>query len=358
MAASSTRSARSEEVKVTVRSEEELKFPDGFTWGCATAAYQIEGAWCEDGKGPNWWDDMTHEPGRIYKGHTGDVACDHYHRLEEDVALMKQMGLPAYRFSISWSRVFPSGAVDEENAAGVAFYRRLLSLLKEAGIKAMVTLYHWDLPSALAAKGGWLSPDSPGWFEAYAARCYELFEPHGVDSWITFNEPWCVCALGYAAGAHAPGRTCDPGSEPYLAAHHILIAHARAYRAYKAAGRPRPIGITLNSEWREPRNPRSAADLAAQQREFEWGLGWFAEPIFLTGQYPELMRQKLGKRLPSFTPEQTEAIKGSSDFFGFNWCAGRVGAHRARGRVCWGGRGWGGGGGWGGIGRRAAPAES
>ena len=197
-----------------------LEFPDGFLWGSATASFQIEGAL--ESRGRSWWDDFSHARGNVYQGHTGDVACDHYNRLEEDVELMGQMGLQSYRFSLSWPRLFPKGTVDQENATGVAFYRKLLSLLKQKGIKAMVTLYHWDLPSALAEQGGWLSADSPSWFAAYAERCFELFDAE-VDMWITFNEPWCSCALGYASGAHAPGRSIDPGNDPYIAAHHILM---------------------------------------------------------------------------------------------------------------------------------------
>ena len=185
-----------------------LEFPAEFLWGAATAAFQIEGAHDADGKGPSIWDDFSHTAGKTFRGHHGDVACDHYHQLEADVERMKEMGLAAYRFSISWPRILPDGTPASENAAGVAFYRRLLDLLKEAGIKAVITLYHWDLPSALQAQGGWLSPEAPGWFEAYARRCFELFDDD-VHMWITFNEPWCMCALGYGSGVHAPGRNTD-----------------------------------------------------------------------------------------------------------------------------------------------------
>lgn len=301
---------------------EPLQFPPGFTWGAATAAYQIEGAWDADGKGPNIWDDFSHTSGKTYKGHHGDLACDHYNKLEADVAMMKEMGLPAYRFSISWARVFPDGTVTSECAAGVAFYQKLLTLLKEAGIKAAVTLYHWDLPSALQAKGGWLSPEAPAWFEAYAARCFELFDAD-VDMWITFNEPWCMCALGYGSGVHAPGRFADPGREPYRAAHQTLLAHARAYRLYKAKYTKKQIGIVLNAEWREPRtsDPR---DAEAMDREMAFMLGWFAEPIFVSGDYPAVMRERCGERIPTFTKEESEMIRGSSDFFGFNWYSARM----------------------------------
>ena len=299
--------------------QEPLVFPSNFLWGAATASYQIEGACAADGKGRSWWDDFAHTRGKTYGKHHGDVACDHYHRLEEDVQSIKEMGLQAYRFSLSWSRLFPDGTVSSENAAGVDFYRRLLQQLKDKGIKAMVTLYHWDLPSALAAQGGWLSEASPGWFAAFAVRCYELFDGL-VDTWITFNEPWCMCALGYGSGVHAPGLSTSPGIEPYLAAHHVLLAHGLAYKAYKARWR-RSIGITLNCEWREPAGPAHADAVA---RELEFALGWFAEPIFLTGDYPAVMRERCGERLPAFTPEQSAMIKGSSDFFGFNWYSARI----------------------------------
>ncbi len=329
-----------------------LAFPEGFTWGAATAAFQIEGAHNADGKGPSIWDDFSHSKGKTYRGHNGDVACDHYNKLESDVAMMKEMGLPACahglcpfpqtpregpiltvgsdrhaiadRFSIAWARLFPDGTPASENAAGVAFYRKLLTLLKEARIRAMITLYHWDLPSALQAKGGWLSPEAPGWFEAYAARCFELFDTDGlVDMWITFNEPWCMCALGYGNGVHAPGRNTDPGREPYIAAHHTLLAHARAYRLYKVKGYAHPIGIVLNSEWREPASsdPR---DVKACAREMAFMLGWFAEPIFGSGDYPAEMRERCAERLPTFDAEQTALVRGSSDFFGFNWYSARM----------------------------------
>lgn len=268
------------------KEEEPLTFPDGFIWGSATAAYQIEGACGEDGKGASIWDHFSHERGRVWREQNGDVACDHYHRLEEDVQRMKDMGLRAYRFSFSWPRLFPDGALGSERPEGVGFYRRLLRLLKEAGIEAMATLYHWDLPLALHEHGGWCSAESPAWFEAYARRCFELFDSD-VHTWITMNEPWCICALGYGSGAHAPGRSGAPGTEPYLAAHHVLLAHARAYRVYKAGGDAldgarcaarsrltiavshrtsgewryrygsKAIGITLNCEYREAKG-RSA----------------------------------------------------------------------------------------------------
>ena len=165
-----------------------LQFPRGFLWGTATAAYQIEGACGDDGRAASWWDDFAHTKGKVVGGESGDVACDHYHRMESDVELMKSMGLKCYRFSISWPRVLPTGEAGTVNEPGVAFYRRLLKLLRAAGIKSMVTLYHWDLPSALAAKGGWLCPDSPAWFAAYAGLCFDWFDG-AVDYWVTFNEP-------------------------------------------------------------------------------------------------------------------------------------------------------------------------
>lgn len=311
-----------DEIAVEVDAAEPLAFPSDFLWGSATAAYQIEGAHEQDGRGPSWWDDFSHAKGKTWRGHSGDVACDHYNRLEDDVGHMAEMGLQAYRFSISWSRVWPDGTASSENAAGVAFYAKLLSLLAAKGIKAVVTLYHWDLPSALAARGGWLSADSPGWFEAFASRCFELYDD-ACDHWITVNEPWCVCALGYGSGAHAPGRNTDPGREPYTAAHHVLLAHGRAYRAYKASGRTRPVGIVLNAEWREPVGV-GARDEAARAREMEFALGWFAEPIFGAGDYPPVMREVAGARLPTFSAAESEMLRGSSDFFGFNWYSARM----------------------------------
>lgn len=205
-------------------------FPKSFVWGTATAAYQIEGAWREDGRGPSIWDAFSHIPGKVHGGHHGDVACDHYHRFEEDVELMKGMGVSAYRFSLSWSRIFPQGR-GEVNEAGAAFYDRLIDRLVEREITPWVTLFHWDLPLALQLElDGLLNPAIADHFEAYAAFCFERYGDR-LKHWITLNEPWCSAVLGHGIGVFAPGRVSV--EEPYLAAHHLLLAHGKMARRYR-----------------------------------------------------------------------------------------------------------------------------
>jgi len=295
-----------------------LEFPKGFLWGSATAAYQIEGAYLEGGRTPCIWDTFCAVPGKVSNGETGAVACDHYHRFKEDVKIMKELGLASYRFSISWSRVLPTGR-GEANPEGVKFYRALLEELVASGIKPLATIYHWDLPQCLEDEyGGWLSRKVVDDFEHYAAVCFREFGDL-VKDWITFNEPWCSTVLGYANGEMAPGRSDNAETEPYTAAHHIILAHAQAVHRYRRefqAEQKGVIGITLNMDWREPLTD-SEADKAAAQRALDWALGWFADPIW-KGDYPESMRRRCGDRLPSFTEAEKVMIKGTSDFFGLN----------------------------------------
>jgi beta-glucosidase len=292
-----------------------LTFPSDFTWGCATASYQIEGAWLEGGKGLSIWDAFSHTPGKIFQGHTGDVACDHYHRYREDVALMAKLGLPAYRFSISWPRIQPTG-YGQPNPEGIQFYSDLIDELLKHHITPWVTLYHWDLPLALQLEfDGWLNPKLADLFADYAEICFSHFGDR-VKHWITFNEPWVTAVLGYGQGVFAPGRISN--AEPYQAAHQMLRSHGKAVRRYREKyhyqnGR---IGMTNNSNWIEPRSD-SDADRAAAQRSLEFFLGWFADPLYF-GDYPEVMRQRVKDRLPQFTPEDRQLIQGSNDFFGLN----------------------------------------
>jgi beta-glucosidase len=295
-------------------------FPTQFVWGAATAAYQIEGAWQEDGRGPSIWDAFTHTPGKTHQGHTADVTCDHYHRMEEDVALMKAMGLKAYRFSISWSRVMPQGR-GAVNEAGVAFYHRLIDTLVANGITPWVTLYHWDLPLALQMElDGLLNPEIADHFARYARLCFERFGDR-VKHWITFNEAWCSAVLGHGIGYFAPGRTSQ--TEPYLVAHNLLRAHGRIVEVYRRefqAVQRGVIGITNNCDWREPLTD-TPADRAAAERGLEFFLGWFADPIY-RGDYPDCMRAAVGARLPRFSDGDRALILGSSDFFGLNFYGG------------------------------------
>ncbi|MFI5356915.1 MAG: GH1 family beta-glucosidase [Opitutales bacterium] len=306
-------------------------FPQAFVWGAATAAYQIEGAWQTDGRGPSIWDAFAHTPGKTNRNQTADVTCDHYHRLDEDVALMQAMGLKAYRFSLSWSRLLPQGR-GEVNAAGVAFYDRLINALLAHGITPWVTLYHWDLPLALQLEtDGLLNPAVADQFADYATLAFERFGDR-VKHWITLNEPWCSAVLGHGIGYFAPGRTSQ--TEPYLAAHNLLRAHAKMVGVYRRKFQPQQrgvIGITNNCDWREPKTD-SLPDRAAAQRGLEFFLGWFADPIY-RGDYPDCMRSAVGARLPQFTDADRALVRGSSDFFGLNFYGGMYASEPATGRA-------------------------
>lgn len=290
-------------------------FPEGFTWGTATSSYQIEGAWLEGGKGHSIWDAFCHIPGKVRNGDTGDVACDHYHRFREDVELLARMGVNAYRFSISWPRILPAG-YGTANQEGIRFYSELIDALLEHNITPFATLYHWDLPLALQLEfDGWLNPRIADFFRDYAEVCFANFGDR-VKNWITLNEPWVVAILGYGQGVFAPGRISN--SEPYLAAHNLIRAHAYAVDLYrnKFGGQGGRIGITNNCDWREPLTG-SKEDRDAAERALEFFLGWFADPIYL-GDYPASMRERVKERLPRFEPEDLALIRGSSDFCGLN----------------------------------------
>jgi beta-glucosidase len=292
------------------------KFPTDFVWGAATSSYQIEGAWLEGGKGLSIWDAFSHTPGKIKNDETGDIACDHYHRLEEDVKLMAEMGLQAYRFSISWPRIQPSGR-GKPNPQGIRFYSELIDALLAHHITPWVTLYHWDLPLALQLEyDGWLDPQLASFFADYAAICFDAFGDR-VKHWLTLNEPWCSAVLGHGLGILAPGRTSR--DEPYLAGHTLLRAHAMAVERYRTQFQPQQkglISLSNNCDWREPLTD-SAADREAAQRAVEFFLGWFADPIY-KGDYPASMRERLGDLLPHFTDAEQALLKGSADFLGLN----------------------------------------
>lgn len=292
------------------------QFPDDFLWGSATSSYQIEGAWLEGGKGLHIWDVFSHTPGRTAKAENGDRACDHYHRYKEDVALMAKMGLKAYRFSIAWSRIQPDGK-GEGNKDGIAFYNRLIDELLANGIEPWITLHHWDLPLALQIEDdGWLNPAMADIFADYARICFAAFGDR-VKNWITMNESWVMAILGYYDGVFAPGRKSN--SECYLAAHHLILGHAKAAKVYKddfKQSQGGQIGMTNNCDWRAPKTD-SPEDAAAAQRSLEFLLGWFTDPLYF-GDYPQVMKDRVGDRLPTFTDEEKELIKGSSDFFGLN----------------------------------------
>lgn len=292
------------------------KFPENFIWGTATSAYQIEGAYREDGRGLSIWDAFSHIPGKVLNGDSGDIACNHYHRFEEDVALMKEMGVTAYRFSISWSRLIPQGRGDI-NESGIAFYNRLINKLLDNNIQPWVTLFHWDLPLALQLEiDGLLNPDIADYFANYANLCFTRFGDR-VKRWITLNEAWCSAMLGHGMGIKAPGRRSI--NEPYIVGHNLLRAHGKIVDLYRHRYQKTQqglIGIANNCDWREAKTD-SIGDRAAATRALEFFLGWFADPVYL-GNYPESMHIRLGERLPAFSDRERALIKDSSDFFGLN----------------------------------------
>lgn len=297
-------------------------------WGAATASYQIEGAWNEDGKGLSIWDVFTHEPSRIWGGHTGDMACDHYHRFREDVKLMKELGIQAYRFSISWARLFPNG-IGEVNDAGVRFYSDLIDALLDAGIEPYITLYHWDLPYELHKKGGWLNEESISWFAQYAAKVTELYSDR-VKYFITFNEPACFVGNGYFSGVHAPGLKVTY-KDLFQIAHNVLKAHGAAVIAMrKSAVRPIKIGFAPNCNPAYPITDSPADIEAARIKMFTcpplgdrvlFNVAWWSDPVIL-GRYPEEGLKMYRDYLPEITEEDMKLISQPIDFYGQNIYSG------------------------------------
>jgi beta-glucosidase len=283
-----------------------MSFPPGFLFGVATSAAQIEGA--SDKRGLSIWDTFAREDGRVVNGDTPDVACDHYHRWQDDLDLMASLGINAYRFSISWPRVLPSG-VGEVNREGVDFYKRLVAGLREREIEPLATLYHWDLPQALEDRGGWTNRESAEWFADYAALMFA--ELDGVDRWITHNEPWVTAFLGHAYGTKAPGHR--DWREAIEVGHNVLASHARAVEAFRAVGRGE-IGITLDFE---PGYAMSdaEADVAALNRWDAFRNRWFLEAT-LHGRYPPELVEWLEPRLGSLALEPEPA---AIDFLGVNY---------------------------------------
>jgi beta-glucosidase len=289
-----------------------IQFPDGFLWGCATSAYQIEGSPLADGAGPSIWHRFSHTPGMTHNGDTGDVACDHYRRMEEDVRLMADLGLNAYRFSIGWGRVLPEG-VGRVNEKGLGFYDRLVDALLAHGIAPMATLYHWDLPEALDNRGGWLNPDIAGWFADYALACIERLDDR-VQYWVTINEPWVITDGGYLHGPLAPGHRNL--YEAPIASHHLLRAHGQAVQAYRASGRHR-IGIVVNIEPKTPASD-SPEDRAAVQRAHDYMNRQYLDPIF-HGRYPEGLKEVFGEAWPEWPADDMELIREPIDYIGLNY---------------------------------------
>jgi beta-glucosidase len=266
--------------KIADTSGDTRSFPPGFLFGAATAAYQIEGAAHEDGRTDSIWDTFARVPGAVLDGHDGSVACDHYHRYQEDVALMKDLGLQTYRFSTSWSRIQPDGG--DVNRAGMDFYSRLVDAQLAAGIKPWLTLYHWDLPQALEEKGGWTNRDTAYLFRDYALNVYEALGDR-VDVWTTLNEPWCASFLSYTAGVHAPGH--QSRRDGLVSAHHLLLAHGLAVEGLRDRRSDLTLGITLNQTLPKPLDPENPADVDAARRIDGQFNRIFLDPVF-RGEYP------------------------------------------------------------------------
>ncbi|XP_056699576.1 beta-glucosidase 24 isoform X2 [Spinacia oleracea] len=306
-------------------------FPLRFVFGSASSAYQYEGGAKADGKGPSIWDTFTHKfPGKIADGKNGDEAIDSYHRYKEDVKIMKEMGLDAYRFSISWPRVLPYGKVSKGvNNKGLTYYHNLIDELLANGIQPFITLFHWDLPQSLQDEyGGFLSPRIVDDFRDYADLCYREFG-NKVKHWITINEPWTYSTGIYASGVYS-SKQCPKSNperckfnistDPYDNAHYQLLAHAAAVQVYRQkyqASQRGVIGIALNSNWFIPFS-QTKEDQSAALRAVDFMFGWYMDPITY-GDYPQTMRSLVGSRLPKFSREQSSMLKGSFDFLGLNY---------------------------------------
>ncbi|MEN2983903.1 MAG: GH1 family beta-glucosidase [Dictyoglomaceae bacterium] len=290
-------------------------FPKGFLWGTATASYQIEGGVYEDGKGETVWDRFTHTPGTIYQNQNGDIACDHYHRWKEDVEIMKFIGLNAYRFSISWARIFPEGK-GSLNLKGLNFYRELIETLLSKNIKPAITLYHWDLPQALEDKGGWLNRDTSKYFSEYANFMFKTFREYDII-WITLNEPWVHAFLGYGFGVHAPGKRDMKGA--FIASHNLLLAHGLAVQSFFENRIKGQIGISLNLSPIHP-GENTPEDWEAVQIQDGFVNRWFLDPLFY-GKYPEDIWKILEKNKWAFNfpLDDFKTINLPFDFIGVNY---------------------------------------
>lgn len=308
-----------------------MPFAKDFMWGAATSAYQIEGAWAGDGKGPSIWDIYCQEAGRVYGNHTGNTACDHYHRFREDVKLMEEIGLKAYRFSISWPRLLPEG-IGTVNEAGVRFYNELIDTLLVSGIEPYITLYHWDLPYALYKRGGWMNPEIVQWFGEYAKLVAERFSDR-VTHFFTLNEPQCFVGSGFLNGNHAPGLR-SPLRDTFEMAHNALKAHGQAVRMLRRYGKqPLEIGYAPTCSAVCPASEQPEDIEAAHQamfampedaRAWTWNVAWWSDPVLL-GQYPEEGLRRYAPYLPKITAEDMKLISEPIDVYAQNiyngWCA-------------------------------------
>lgn len=306
-----------------------MGFREDFVWGAATSAYQIEGAAAKDGKGRHIWDVYVKEPGHVFKGHSGDVACDYYHLYKKDVAMMKEMGLKGYRFSIDWSRVLPEGR-GKVNEAGIAFYGRLIDELLKNGIEPYITLYHWELPYELYKRGGWMNPEIVEWFGAYAKLIAERFSDR-VSHFFTLNEPQCFVGLGFLTGEHAPGIRA-PLQDTFEMAHNALKAHGRAVQMLRQYGKQplvvgyAPTGSMCYPETDRPEDVEAARKMLfamqSNDRNWTWNVAWWSDPVLL-GHYPEEGLKRYERYLPKITDADMKLISEPIDVYGQNIYNGR-----------------------------------
>ncbi|XP_026755414.1 myrosinase 1-like [Galleria mellonella] len=311
--------------------KEDYEFPENFKFGVSTAAFQIEGAWNEGGKGESMWDTYLHQHPEYTLDHSnGDIAADSYHKYAEDVKLVKDLGVQYYRFSFSWPRLLPKGTDNKKNKDGIDYYHRLLKELRKANLTAMVTLFHWDMPTPLMDLGGWSNPKMVDYFLDYARFVFTEFGDE-VKIWTTMNEPQQHCYNGYGTNYFVPALESG-GIGDYLCSHYMILAHAKAYRLYEKEFKPYQngrVGITLDAFWAEPKNSIDPIDIEAAERYRQMRVGIYAHPIFSkVGDYPPLVRNIIDgnsrqqnftrSRLPVFSQDEIQEIKGSSDFFGLN----------------------------------------
>lgn len=306
-----------------------MGFSKDFVWGAATSAYQIEGAVCQEGKGEHVWDVYVKEPGHVYGGHTGNTACDHYHRFREDVHIMKEIGLKAYRFSIDWSRVLPEGC-GRVNEKGIAFYNALIDELLENEIEPYITLFHWELPYEIYKRGGWMNPQIVEWFGEYAGLIAERFSDR-VKYFFTLNEPQCFVGLGFLTGEHAPGLK-SPLRDTFEMAHHALMAHGRAVQMLRRHGKQKlTIGYAPTCGMCYPETDRPEDIEAARKmlfsmnpddRNWTWNVSWWSDPVLL-GRYPEEGLERYEPYLPRITEDDMKLISEPIDIYGQNIYNGR-----------------------------------
>lgn len=302
---------------------DKFTFPKDFIFGVATSSYQIEGAAFEDGRIPSHWDTFSHTPGKTFHGETGDVACDHYHRYPEDVAMIASLGLDSYRFSFAWPRILTEDRT--VNQKGLAFYHRLLDEMQKHGVTPAATIYHWDLPQWLADRGGWANRDSVGYFSDFAEVLFHNFGDR-IQTWITHNEPWCASFLSYGMGHHAPGHR--DWREAVLASHHLLLSHGEVVKGYRSLNLKGDIGITLNLNVTDAKTD-SELDRVAQARADGFQNRWFLDPIF-KGSYPADMMDVFRPYVQDYgflKADDLETIATPIDFLGINYYSRAVVYH-------------------------------